>query len=364
VNQDEAVCPIDDSGAIISISMAQGGNTMFTTRVTELFGIKYPIIQGGMMWISRAELVAAVSNAGGLGIVTAFTFPTLKEFAAEIKKTRELTDRPFGVNITLLPTLRPVDIDGYLDTAINSGVKIIETAGRSPEPYMERLKSAGVKVIHKCTAVRFARTAQRIGCDAVSIDGFECAGHPGEEDVTSLVLIPLTADAVDIPVIASGGFGDGRGLVAALALGAEAVNMGTRFMATREAPGHARVKELLLTASERDTALLLRSFRNTMRMFKNPTAEKVLELENEGADIHQLESLISGRAGLKMLESGDVDNGLISVGQVIGLVHDIPTVQELIDRIMKEAEEVASRITSSGLFQPLRRPTGVKKQDT
>jgi len=334
---------------------------MFTTRITELFGIKHPIIQGGMMWISRAELVAAVSNAGGLGILTAFTFPTVEELAAEIEKTRQLTDRPFGVNITLLPTLRPVDIDGYLDTVISSGVRIVETAGRSPEPYMERLKAAGVKVIHKCTAVRFARTAQRIGCDAVSIDGFECAGHPGEEDVTSLVLIPLTVDAVDIPVIASGGFGDGRGLVAALALGAEAVNMGTRFMATKEAPGHARVKELLLTASERDTVLLLRSFRNTMRMLKNPTAEKVLELEKQGADIHQLESLISGRAGLKMLESGDVDSGLLSVGQVVGLIHEIPTVKELIDKIIKEAEEVASRIAASGLFKPLRSPADITK---
>jgi len=334
---------------------------MFSTRVTELFGIKYPIVQGGMMWISRAELVAAVSNAGGLGILTAFTFPTLEELAAEIEKTRELTDKPFGVNITLLPTLRPVNIDGYFDTVITAGVKIVETAGRSPEPYMERLKAAGVKVIHKCTAVRFARTAERVGCDAVSIDGFECAGHPGEEDVTSLVLIPLTADAVKIPVIASGGFGDGRGLVAALALGAEAVNMGTRFMATKEAPCHARVKELLLTASERDTVLLLRSFRNTMRMLNNPTAEKVLELEQQGADIHQLESLISGRAGLKMLESGDVDNGLISVGQVIGLIHEIPTVRELIERIIKEADEVASRMTAGSVFRPLRIPADDKR---
>jgi NAD(P)H-dependent flavin oxidoreductase YrpB (nitropropane dioxygenase family) len=329
---------------------------MFKTRITELFGIKYPITQGGMMWISRAELVAAVSNAGGLGIITAFTFPTPKELAAEIKKTKELTNKPFGVNITLLPTLRPVDIDGYLDTVIDSGIKIVETAGRSPEPYMERLKAAGVKVIHKCTAVRFARTAQRIGCDAVSIDGFECAGHPGEEDITSLILIPLTADAVEIPVIASGGFGDGRGLVAALALGAEAVNMGTRFMATKEAPGHHKVKEFLTTSSERDTVLVLRSFRNTMRALRNPTSEKVIELEKQGSDIHQLESLISGRVGLKLLEAGDTDNGLLSVGQVLGLVHDIPTVKELIDRIIKEAEEVVSSIATGGIFKPLRKP--------
>jgi NAD(P)H-dependent flavin oxidoreductase YrpB (nitropropane dioxygenase family) len=258
-----------------------------------------------------------------------------------------------------LPTLRPVDIDGYLDTVINSGIKIVETAGRSPEPYMEQLKSAGVKVIHKCTAVRFARTAERIGCDAVSIDGFECAGHPGEEDVTSLVLIPLTADAVKIPVIASGGFGDGRGLVAALALGAEATNMGTRFLATKEAPGHPKIKELLIAASERDTVLLLRSFRNTMRALSNPTAEKVLELEKQGADIHQLERLISGSAGLKLLESGDIDNGLLTVGQIVGLVHDIPTVKELMDRIIEEAEEVVSNIAARGIFEPLRKPTDV-----
>jgi NAD(P)H-dependent flavin oxidoreductase YrpB (nitropropane dioxygenase family) len=332
---------------------------MFKTRITELFDIKYPITQGGMMWISRAELVAAVSNAGGLGIITAFTFPTPQELAVEIKKTKELTDKPFGVNVTLLPTLRPVDIDGYLNTVIDSGVKIVETAGRSPEPYIERLKTAGVKVIHKCTAVRFARTAQRIGCDAVSIDGFECAGHPGEEDVTSLVLIPLTVDAIKIPVIASGGFSDGRGLVAALALGAEAVNMGTRFMATKEAPGHQKVKELLTTASERDTVLVLRSFRNTMRALRNPTSEKVLEIEKQGADIHQLESLISGRVGLKLLEEGDTDKGLLSVGQVIGLVHDIPTVKQLIDRIIREAEAVVTNIGADGIFRPLRKPTDV-----
>jgi NAD(P)H-dependent flavin oxidoreductase YrpB (nitropropane dioxygenase family) len=329
---------------------------MFKTRITELFDIKYPIIQGGMMWISRAELVAAVSNAGGLGIITAFTFPTPQELAAEIKKTRGLTDKPFGVNITLLPTLRPVDIDGYFNVVIDSGIKIVETAGRSPEAYIERLKAAEVKVIHKCTAVRFARTAQRIGCDAVSIDGFECAGHPGEEDVTSLVIIPLTVDAVEIPVIASGGFGDGRGLVAALALGAEAANMGTRFMATKEAPGHPKVKEWLVQASERDTLLLLRSFRNTMRALKNSTSEKVLEIERQGADIHQLESLISGRVGRNLLETGDIENGLLTAGQVIGLIHDIPTVKELVDRIIKEAEEVASNIGAKGTFKPLRKP--------
>ena len=335
---------------------------MFKTRITELLGIKYPIVQGGMMWVSRAELVSAVSNAGGLGIITAFTFPNPEQLTAEIKKTRELTDKPFGVNITLLPTLRPVDIDGYLDAVINSGIKIVETAGRSPEPYMERLKGAGVKVIHKCTAVRFARTAQRIGCDAVSIDGFECAGHPGEEDITSLILIPLTADAVEIPIIASGGFGDGRGLVAALALGAEGMNMGTRFMATKESPVHDKLKELFITISERDTILLLRSLRNTERSYKNPTAEKVFEMEKQGATIEQLAPLISGQVGRNILETGEVDTGLLTVGEVVGLVHDIPTVKELIDRIIKEAEEVSSNIGAGGIFKPLRKPADIAKQ--
>jgi len=335
---------------------------MFKTRITELFGIKYPIVQGGMMWVSRPELASAVSNAGGLGIITAFTFPNSAELAAGIKKTKELTDKPFGVNITLLPTLRPVDIDGYLDAVINSGIKIVETAGRSPEPYMERLKGAGVRVIHKCTAVRFARTAQRIGCDAVSIDGFECAGHPGEEDVTSLILVPLTADAIEIPIIASGGFGDGRGLVAALALGAEGMNMGTRFMATKESPVNDKLKERFITMSERDTMLVLRSLRNTERAFRNPTAEKVFEMEKQGATIEQLAPLISGGVGRNILETGEVDTGLLTVGQVVGLVRDIPTVKELIDRIVKEAEEVASNIGAGGMFKPLRKPTEVAKQ--
>ena len=332
---------------------------MFKTRITELLGIKYPITQGGMMWISRAELVAAVSNAGGLGIITAFTFPTPQELAAEIKKTRELTDKPFAVNITLLPTLRPVDIDGYVNAVIDSGVKIAETAGRSPEPYMERLKGAGVKVIHKCTAVRFARTAQRIGCDAVSIDGFECAGAPGEEDVTSLVLIPLTVDAIEIPVIASGGFGDGRGLVAALALGASGVNMGTRFMATQECAIHPRVKEWLVKSAERDTMLVMRSLRNTERVLRNATAEKVVEMENRSATLEELASLLSGKRGLELYETGALDRGLVACGQVIGLVRDIPTVKELIERIIKEAEDVISNINAGDTFKPLRKPADV-----
>ncbi len=327
------------------------------TRITELFGVDYPIIQGGMMWVSRAELVAAVSNAGGLGILSALTFPSPEELAAEIKRTRELTDKTFGVNITLLPTLRPKDIDGYFDVVIKGGIKVVETAGRSPEPYMERLKVAGVKVIHKCTAVRFARKAERIGCDAVSIDGFECAGFPGEEDITSLILIPLTADTLEIPVVASGGFGDGRGLVAALALGAEGVNMGTRFMATQESPVHARVKEWLVQASERDTVLLLRSLRNTERILRNPAAEKVLEMEKQGATLEELAPFITGKEGEKLLETGDLDKGLLGVGQVVGLIHDIPTVKQLIDGIVHEAEEVASHLGAGGIFKPVRKPS-------
>lgn len=335
---------------------------MFKTRITELLGIKYPITQGGMMWLSRAELVAAVSNAGALGILTAFTFPTPAELAAEIKRTRTLTDKPFGVNITLLPTLRPVDIDGYLGAIIDSGVKIVETAGRNPEQYMGRLKAAGVKVIHKCTAVRFARTAERIGCDVVSIDGFECAGAPGEEDVTSLVLIPLTVDAVNIPVIASGGFGDGRGLVAALALGASGINMGTRFMATQECAIHPKVKEWLVKSSERDTMLVMRSLRNTERVLRNATAEKVVEMEKQNATLEELASLLSGKKGLEVYETGALDRGLVVCGQVVGLIRDIPTVKEVVDRIMMEAEEVVSRIAASGTFKPLRKPTEVAKQ--
>jgi len=329
---------------------------MFKTRITELLGIKHPIIQGGLMRVSRAELVAAVSNAGGLGIMCAFTFGSPEELAAEIKKTRELTDKPFGVNITLLPTLRPVDIEGYIDAVAREGVKIVETAGRSPEPYMERIKAAGITVIHKCTAVRFARTTQRLGCDAVSIDGFECAGFPGEDDVTSLILVPLTVDAVEIPVIASGGFGDGRGLVAALALGAEAVNMGTRFMATQEAVVHARVKEWLVQASERDTMLIQRSLRNTQRAIKNPVAEKVAEMEKQGATLEQLAPLISGEEGYKVVEHGDLDKGILTAGQVVGLIRDIPTAKEVIDRTIHEAEEIVSRLGAGDTFMPIRKP--------
>lgn len=329
---------------------------MFRTEISEILGIEYPITQGGMQWISRAELVSSVSNAGGLGILSALTFPSPEELAAEIRKTRTLTDRPFGVNVTLAPTLRPVNIDSYLDVIIEEGVKVVETAARSPEPYMKRLKESGITVIHKCTAVRFARTAQRIGCDMVSMDGFECAGHPGEEDVTSLILIPLTVDAVDIPVIASGGFGDGRGLVAALALGASGVNMGTRFLAAQESPVHPKVKEWLINSSERDTMLVMRSLRNTERVLRNSVAERVAALEKGGASLEELAPLLAGQKGKELFENGDLDRGLLACGQVVGLVRDIPSVKEIIDSIISEAEEIIGRrFVSERPFRPLRK---------
>lgn len=313
---------------------------VFSTRVTETLGIEHPIIQGGMMWVSQPELVAAVSNAGGLGILTALTFETAEGLEHAIAATRALTDRPFGVNLTFLPTLVPKDYGSLIDVMVGEGIGIIETAGRNPEPYLERLKSGGALVIHKCTAVRFARKAQSIGCDMVSIDGFECAGHPGEDDVTSLILIPLTADAVDIPVIASGGFADARGLVAALALGADAMNMGTRFVATQESPVHPNIKQWLVDASELDTTFVMRTLRNTERVLQNPTAAKVIELEQGGATIAELAPLVSGKNGLRMVTEGDTEIGLMSAGQCVGLIHDVPSIGELIDGIMRDARAI------------------------
>ena len=329
---------------------------MFKTRVTEMFGIQYPIIQGGMMWLGRAELVSAVSNAGGLGILSSMTFSTPEELKEEIKKTKSLTDKPFGVNFPFLPGLRPVEPEYFIDVAIEEGVKIFETAGRSPEPYMERFKKGGAKVMHKLTAVRFARTAERVGCDAVIIDGFECAGHPGEEDVTSLILIPLTADAVQVPVIAAGGFGDARGLVAALALGAEAVLMGTRFMVTKECPMHPKVKERLLEAREMDTMLVQRSLRNSARVLKNAASEKTAEMEKRGASLEELAPVISGLKEKEIFETGELDIGILHCGEVVGLIKDLPSVKEVIDRIVSEAKEIQQRLSSEGLFQPLRNP--------
>jgi NADH:quinone reductase (non-electrogenic) len=312
---------------------------MLKTRITEFFGIERPIVQGGLMWIARAELAAAVANAGGIGFMTALTHPEPEGLRAEIRKCRQLTDKPFGVNLTFLPTLRPPDYPAYIQVCIEEGVRFIETAGRNPEPYMEAIKGAGLRVIHKCTSVRHAIKAEKIGCDAVSIDGFEAAGHPGEDDVTSLILVPLARDAITLPIIASGGFADGRGLVAALGLGADGMNMGTRFVATREAPVHDHVKQALVGHSERDTRLIMRSLRNTERVMHNAAADKVLEIEARGnTQIEDIIPFVSGLVGKTMLEEGDMETGTLAAGQCMGLIRDIPTCKELLDRIMAEAE--------------------------
>jgi NADH:quinone reductase (non-electrogenic) len=315
---------------------------MLKTRLTEFFGVDHPIVQGGLMWIAKAELAAAVANAGAMGFMTALTHPTTAAFRDEIHKCRDMTDKPFGVNLTFLPSLRAPDYGAYIDVCIEEGIRFIETAGRNPEPYMERLKAAGVKVIHKCTSVRHAIKSENIGCDAVSIDGFECAGHPGEDDVTSLILIPLTAEAIHVPLIASGGFGDGRGLAAALALGADGINMGTRFVATQEAPVHETVKRALVDSDERSTCLVMRTLRNSERVLRNLTAEKVLEIEASGhAKIEDLVPYVSGLVSKReVLEGGNVDKGVLATGQVVGLIRDVPTVKELIDRIVQQAEDI------------------------
>lgn len=312
------------------------------TKITELFGVEHPIIQGGLMWIATAELTSAVANAGAMGFMTALTHEDPEGLRKEIRKCRDMTDKPFGINLTFLPSLRQPDYPAYLQVCAEEGIEFIETAGRNPEPYMPHLKAAGMKVIHKCTSVRHARKAQAIGCDAVSIDGFECAGHPGEDDVTSLVLLPATADALDIPIVASGGFGDARGLVAALALGADGMNMGTRFVATKETPIHDAVKQAILDHDETDTTLIMRTLRNTERVLRNQTAEKVIEIESTGtATIQDIIPYVSGKRGLEeVILKGNIEGGTMAVGQVIGLIHDIPTVAELIDRIMTEAHDI------------------------
>ena len=313
----------------------------FKTRVTEALGIEHPIVQGGMMWVSQPGLVASISNAGALGILTALTFETPEGLVKAIAETRALTERPFGVNLTLLPSLVPKNYDGFIDVIIGEGVGIVETAGRNPEKYVEKLKKADIKVIHKCTSVRHAIKTEKIGCDFVSIDGCECAGHPGEEDVTSLILIPRTAGTVSIPVIASGGFADARGLVAALALGAEAINMGTRFMVTRESPVHDNVKQWLVDSKENQTMYVMRSLKNTERVMRNSHAEKVAAMEAEGAGIQELAPLLSGKNGLKMVVEGRTDGGLLAAGQCIGLIDDVPSVQELVSTMVGDAAEIA-----------------------
>jgi nitronate monooxygenase len=317
---------------------------MLTTRFTEMFGVRHPIVQGGMQWVGRAELVSAVANAGALGFLTGLTQPTPADLEAEIRRCREMTDQPFGVNLTILPTIKPVPYDEYMDVIIRSGIKIVETAGNNPEKYIPTLKSAGVKLIHKCTAVRHAVKAEKLGADAVSIDGFECAGHPGEDDIPGLILIPCTADKLKIPMIASGGFGDARGLVAALALGADGINMGTRFMATREAPIHEAIKQKIVESDERQTSLIFRTLRNTARVHKNKVAESVVEIERRpGSTFDDLRDLVAGVKGRHALEQGELDYGIWTAGLVQGLIHDIPTTAELVDRIMTEAEALIAK---------------------
>ena len=311
------------------------------TRVTELLGIEHPIVQGGMMWVGRAELAAAVSNAGGLGILTGLTQPTPDDLRREIERCRSMTDKPFGVNLTILPSISPPPYAEYRRAIIDSGVRIVETAGSKPQEHVEEFKANGIRVIHKCTSVRHAQSAERMGVDIISIDGFECAGHPGEDDTPGLVLIPATADKVGIPLIASGGFGDGRGLAAALALGAEGINMGTRFCATVEAPIHERVKQFLVSNDERATNLIFRRFHNTGRVAKNSVSDRVLEISSQPATTFEdIRPLVSGAKGKVALETGNVDAGLIWAGQVQGLIHDIPTCAELIGRIVHEAKEL------------------------
>jgi nitronate monooxygenase len=312
------------------------------TQITELFGIEHPIIQGGMHFVGFAELAAAVSNAGGLGIITGLTQGTPEKLDAEIKKCQALTDKPFGVNLTFLPSMTPPDYPGLIEVIINNGVKVVETAGRNPAVYMPAMKEAGIKVIHKCTSVRHSIKAQDIGCDAVSVDGFECGGHPGEDDIPNFILLPRAADELDIPFVASGGMADARSLVAAMALGAEGMNMGTRFIATEDAPVHQNVKEAIVNASELDTRLIMRSLTNTERVLNNPAVESLMAKEKALGDDLKFEDIIDEVAGVypKVMMNGEPEAGAWSCGMVAGLVSDIPTVQELIDRIMSEAEDI------------------------
>ena len=310
-----------------------------------MLGIEHPIVQGGMQWVGLAELASAVSNAGGLGILTGLTQPTPEALLKEIARCREMTDKPFAVNLTILPTIKPVPYEEYAQAIVDSGIKIVETAGRNPEPFLPPFKAAGITVIHKCTSIRHCLKAERIGCDMVSVDGFECAGHPGEDDVTNMILLPLAARRLKIPFLASGGLGDGRGLAAALAMGADGINMGTRFMATIEAPIHEKVKQKMVEASELDTALIYRTLNNTARVFKNSVAERVLEIEaQEGPTrFEDIQPLVQGTKGRELFDDGDLEKGIWSAGMIIGLIDDIPSCEELITRIVAEAEEIISQ---------------------
>ena len=312
------------------------------TKITELFDIEHPIIQGGMHYVGFAELAAAVSNAGGLGIITGLTQGTPEKLANEIAKCKDMTDKPFGVNLTFLPSLTPPDYPGLIKVIIEGGVKIVETAGRSPAEYMPALKDAGIKVIHKCTSVRHSLKAQSVGCDAISVDGFECGGHPGEDDIPNFILLPRAADELEIPFVASGGMADARSLVAAMALGAEGMNMGTRFIATEDAPVHENVKKAIVNASELDTRLIMRSLTNTERVLANPAVDRLMEKEKALGDKLTFSDIVDEVAGVypTIMMDGDMDAGAWSCGMVAGLVYDIPSVKELIDRIVNEAEEI------------------------
>jgi len=317
---------------------------MLETRLTTLLGVEHPIISGGMMRVSTAELVSAVANAGAFGFLTALTQPTPEELVKEVERTRSMTDRPFGVNLTILPTIKPIPYEEYGQAIIESGIKVVETAGRSPEPFVPPFEAAGVKVIHKCTSVRHAIKAQSVGCAAIEIDGFEAAGHPGEDDIPSLILVPRAVDALRIPVIACGGFSDGRGLVAALAMGAEGISMGTRFLATQEAPVHENLKQKLVEATELDTLLLFRKFRNTARVYKNSVALEAAEIESRPeSEFEDIADLVAGARGAVVLEEGDMEHGIWSAGVSASLIYDIPTVAELVSRIVAEAEKIISK---------------------
>ena len=317
---------------------------MIKTRFTETFGVRYPIAQGGMQWVGRAPLVAAVANAGGLGFLTALTQPSPDALRDEIARTRELTGEKFGVNLTVFPTINPPDYNGYAQAIIDAGITVVETAGTpAVAEQWAMFKAAGIKIIHKCTSVRHALSAERKGVDAISIDGFECAGHPGEDDIPGLILIPAAADKVKIPMLASGGFGDGRGLVAALALGADGINMGTRFCATQEAPLHMAFKHAMVEQDERATDLIFRTMHNTARVARNEISQQVVALEKQGASFEQVRDLVAGQRGRAGLESGDINAGIWSAGMVQGLINDVPTVKELLDRIMADAEAIIDK---------------------
>ena len=304
-----------------------------------MLGIQYPIIQGGMQWVGYAELASAVSNAGGLGILTALTQPTPEDLAREIARCRTMTDKPFGVNLTILPSIKPPPYAEYMQVIFDAGIKIVETAGNNPRDFAPKFKEKGITVIHKCTSVRHAISAERHGVDMISIDGFECAGHPGEDDVTNLILIPAAVRAVKIPVLASGGIADGYQMAACMALGAQGINMGTRFMVTQEAPIHDKVKAALVAAGERDTNLIFRTMHNTARVFKNAVSDEVVAMEKKGVAFEEVRHLVAGARGKNAMKTGEVETGIVSAGMVIGLINDIPTCKDLIERIVRECRE-------------------------